>query len=92
MKTLTKKQNKLWNKAKLYHALHGLSDAPPCCYNCQYRKTLQPCLFEKEIDYYIILNKDKNNRLIISWSMSLLSQRTVRELKISLCNKFFDKK
>jgi len=96
MKKLTKKQNKLWNKAKLYHALRDLPDAPPCCYNCHYWKPLRPCLFKKEIDYYMILKAApsvvKNNKSILSWDMSLLPGKTVRELKVPLCNKYFEKK
>ena len=87
MKKLTKKQNKLWNKAKLYHALRDLPDAPPCCYNCRHRLDFaEDCLFKKEIDFYVIFSRSTGG----SAAMSLLPEKTICELKVSLCNNFFD--
>jgi hypothetical protein len=84
---LNKAQRKLWDKAQLWAKLH---QNIPCCLSCvlsDQREVISlECKRGPMIDFYALYYNSSN-----SWSMNLLPSKTRRELKVSLCDKYFTK-
>jgi len=87
LKKLNKAQRKLWDKAQLWAKFHQYV---PCCLTCRQPRAPDgvryACKRETTLDFYALYYNSSN-----SWSMNLLPSKTVREVRLYLCDKYFTK-